>query len=309
MLPFTLANVTDWAYSGVDHQIEGNGGPDCVKYLSMERRVYETIVACILGLIYFLWGLANIHVPPRPTNVTREDRGGKRALLIAICIIFGIEIGFKFSSKTVIYLLNPCHIVTVIQIFLLAAPPTSRLITVLFRIHIHCMNGPLLAIFFPVLNTRTLPMELESYWIQHILMLVIPFYLLRTGMKGAYTVEAVKDFSWTFLTMGLLFFYHFLLLHILGVITQVNLNSMVCPAVSDPFRGQNYRIWAIGHQTLLIFLAGKVYTIMSLTLLQVMGSVKWTGDKYIVIVNTSSQQLCPICDTGTRNGQKAVKSE
>ncbi|XP_067122259.1 transmembrane protein 164 [Centruroides vittatus] len=290
---FSLGNVTDWAISGVDHSIEGNGGPDCVKYLSPNRRLYETIFATILALIYLYWGIRRIHIPPVP-KISKEDRGGRRSLLMLMCLVLGMEIGFKFSSKTVIYFLNPCHIVTMIQIFLLSVPP-SRLVTTLFRIQIHCLNGPLLAIFFPVLNTRELPMELESYWIQHILMLIIPFYLLRTGMNGAYTVECLKDFSWTAMTLGILFLYHFILLQILGIVTQVNLNSMVCPAVSDPFRGQNYRLWAIGHQTLLVLIAGKLYTIISLTLLQITGSLEWNGEKYIVLVKTKDRQFCPIC--------------
>lgn len=295
---FSLGNVTDWAISGVDHNIEGNGGPECVKYLSADRRLYETVFASILALIYVYWGIRRIQVPTVP-KVFKEDRGGRRSLLMLMCLVLGMEIGFKFSSKTVIYFLNPCHVVTVIQIFLLAAPP-SKLVTILFRVQIHCLNGPLLAIFFPVLNTRELPMELESYWIQHILMLIIPFYLLRTGMNGAYTVESLKDFSWTVMTLGFLFLYHFLLLQILGIVTQVNLNSMVCPAVSDPFRGQNYRLWAIGHQTLLVLIAGKLYTIISLTLLQVIGSLEWNGEKYIVLVKTKDQQFCPICNSSNQ---------
>uniref|UniRef100_A0A8C5WHS5 Uncharacterized protein n=1 Tax=Leptobrachium leishanense TaxID=445787 RepID=A0A8C5WHS5_9ANUR len=68
------------------------------------------------------------------------------------------------------YLLDPCHVVTMLQIFLLPCPP-SRLSTVVFRLHLHMslLNGALLAQLFHVLNTRLLRGK-ESW--------IVPFHIL-----------------------------------------------------------------------------------------------------------------------------------
>ncbi|KAH6940357.1 hypothetical protein HPB50_026977 [Hyalomma asiaticum] len=262
----TLFAVSEWAFAGVNHSLAGNGGPECALFISMRRRLWETVLAVLWASALALYGWLRLQVPPAP-EVVREDRGGKRCLLVLLCLVFGMELGFKFASRTVIYILNPCHIITMLQIVMLAAPPTSRLLTVLFRVHVHWLNGPLLALLFPVLNTRLLPLEQEVYWVQHGLMLAVPCYLMRLG--GVFSTEPLADLSWVLLSLALQYLYHFLVLQALALVTEVNLNSMLCPAVSDPFYGPHYRLWALAHQFLLVLVAGKLYTAVGAWLLRV----------------------------------------
>jgi len=106
-----------------------------------------------------------------------------------------------------------------------------------------------------------LPFEVANYWIQHLLILaVVPFFLV--SCQGPFVLEHLWDFTWPTLTFTLFSFYMLLFLQPLGMILQVNLNNMVCPAVSDPFSGPYYRIIGCCHQPLLIFLYGKIFCVL-----------------------------------------------
>jgi len=250
--------MLEWAYSGVDFGLAGNGGVECKEFLAPSQVLFETVVISSIALfeIIYPWRRSVINYKP---NLELRERFGRKLLLAALCLIWGIEIGYKLSSRQFIFLLNPCHIVTFIQLILLISPP-RYFVHFLFRFQTYVISGATIAIIFPVLNTRDLPFEVASYYIHHFLLLVTPFYLMRLG--GIYTMEALTDFNWVFMTLGFVRLYHFFVLQPLSWTTLVNLNNVMCPAVSDPFNSQWYRVAANLHQTAFYILHGKLYYII-----------------------------------------------
>lgn len=248
----------EFTYKGVNISVPSTGGPECASYLPLKRRVWETVLGVLFAGLLLWIGWKNLYPVLKPSSSQWRDRFGRNILLLSMCLVIGCEIGFKLQAQSTIFLLNPCHVTTAIQIYLLAGQP-SKLLTSVFRIHLNFMNGPILATVFPETLSRQLPCELFVYWAQHGLMVIAPFYMLRLG--GVYNVEPISDLSWCFFSYGLLVMYHFIILQGLGLPTEVNLNKMLCPASKDPFSGQNYRIWGTLHQMLLCPLACKLFVL------------------------------------------------
>lgn len=119
---YNIYSLLDWVYGGVDPKFEGNGGPECAAFLNPQQRTIETLIIVLVSLVEVGVALKKIGTsttlgvvgkdPPK----AKEDSLGKNLLLVALCLTFGVEVGFKFATKTVIYLLNPCHVITMVQV-------------------------------------------------------------------------------------------------------------------------------------------------------------------------------------------------
>ena len=53
-----------------------------------------------------------------PPQISSDDGNPvvKRALLVLLCLVFGVELGYKICSMQVLYLLNLCHVVTMAEV-------------------------------------------------------------------------------------------------------------------------------------------------------------------------------------------------
>lgn len=113
--------MLEWTYSGVDHSLPGNGGEECINFIPSKQKMMETAMFVTLGMMEILIGLKTVRLDTGAYKTRNMDPLGKRVLLLIMTLTFGIELGFKFSTRQMIWILNPCHIVTMMQVWFQAA--------------------------------------------------------------------------------------------------------------------------------------------------------------------------------------------
>jgi len=243
--------------SGIDFNLPGNGGPECLSHTSYGGRAIESTISLITFATAITAGLKG-HVKP---SITYSAERWKSSI-VRICLLYSMlltwvaEIGYKLVTRQFIFVVNPCHVLCMIHIYLLSNFHSQFIIfkTYLFRIHLFFLHGPLMAVIFPVTNTLFLAGEVATYWVEHVLLLTIPIFLLKHySVPGKGLGELM---NWSLMSYGIWGIYNFIFLQPLAMVTLGNLNSVLCPAITDPFRGPHYRVYALGHQLVATIVSG-----------------------------------------------------
>lgn len=109
-----LEQLGEVLYGGIQPDIPGHGGEECAAYLTKKTMIFETLLSTFMMLVVGAFAVKTYTIPK--AFPARDDFLAKRALLVLLCLVFGIEIGYKICSKQVLYLLNPCHVLTVAEV-------------------------------------------------------------------------------------------------------------------------------------------------------------------------------------------------
>ncbi len=163
---------------GIDYSLPGNGGPECRDHVAMEHRLAETAFALALFVVSVAVGLRFDSRTAKEKAEARErmKREASQApprpplhsvvYLLVFTIVMGVELGYKFATKEVIWLVNPCHMLSFANILVLAAFVSGRSSSNVVQFSVTFLSfyfhAPIAALIFPVTNTLFLPFEVRD---------------------------------------------------------------------------------------------------------------------------------------------------
>ncbi|KAI8374176.1 TMEM164 family-domain-containing protein [Radiomyces spectabilis] len=148
-------------------------------------------------------------------------------LLFLLVLSLGVTIVHKAYTETLLFLFQPCHASAFILIIIMGWPSSWNLMVprLLFNIYLHTLWGAILALVFPDLRDHDMFGEVANFFLEHALILVVPFYLLTTGRY----VVLPPSVDMALFSFFLYAAYHSPILHLLSLTSGFNLNYVLVP--------------------------------------------------------------------------------
>ena len=101
-------------YGGIRVTHPGHGGEECASYLPWEMKVADTLLVAFLMVPFSLFALKQYSAPCVSRKV--EQTVTQKLLAVLLSCVLGIQIGYKICDHSLLYMLNPCHIMTVAEV-------------------------------------------------------------------------------------------------------------------------------------------------------------------------------------------------
>ena len=217
---------------------KGWGGLECYQSIPLEIHVIESVGWLLASFVFYqqvqgskwLAGL-KVDIKNALSDYKKSSSGFSSFRVLELffgclhVLMFVQIIYYKWNIQALIYLLQPCHVILLVQGIALLSEGVLGVLISLFVLP--ALTGTLLAMLFPETTGLDQPLEVESYWLQHYLIQFIPFYLLlrrnalalrfaskSTVVAGLWILTILHFFLLeVFLTVRQSFFFHFIFLY------------------------------------------------------------------------------------------------
>ncbi len=80
--------MLNWTHSGVDFSLYGNGGHECVQYLSERHKIAETVFIVTYAALFEIGLPWKKFVADYKPNLELRERFGRKLLLASLCLIW-----------------------------------------------------------------------------------------------------------------------------------------------------------------------------------------------------------------------------
>jgi hypothetical protein len=225
----------EWIFSGGFKKGGSWGGQVCADYVPYDIHIMETSTWLVgLLIIFVAFGFGQ-----KLQKMSKDAAAALKAhpRKFGVCNILDIIVGslafgnwllvvyYKINLRSLINLLQPCHLTSLLQgIALLRDDSTSTMISLLTLPMVVGSGG---TFFAPDTSGLDQPLEVEMFWVQHILLQAIPLYMLLR--HDALSLKMV-DFKTLLIGNWFLVFTHWAIFEPIDYNFQVNVNFFLCPA-------------------------------------------------------------------------------
>jgi hypothetical protein len=164
---------------------KGWGGPACRAALPIETHIAESafwlVVAATVFVVYnipnkYKAHLKNIEADFAKTPIKKSARLFELCVASVHFIMFAQIIYYKSNILSLVNMIQPCHLILLLQGIALYSTGTTGVIITLCILP--SLTGTLLAMLFPDVGGLDQFLEMDAYWLQHYLIQSVPVYLL-----------------------------------------------------------------------------------------------------------------------------------
>lgn len=228
----------EWIISGGYKKGGSWGGQVCADYVSFDVHVMETAVWLVFlfalfvifgfnGKLKRMWNEVTLALQTQDRKLTKFNMYNVLDTVIG-SLAFGnwlLVVWYKINLRSLINLLQPCHLTSMMQgIALLTDGPSSVMIALLSLPMVAGSGG---TFFAPDTSGLDQPFEEEMFWVQHILLQTIPLYML---LRHDALALRMMDFKTIAIGNWFLVLTHWAIFEPIDYNFQVNVNFFLCPA-------------------------------------------------------------------------------
>ena len=130
----------------------------------------------------------------------------------------------KYRSDRLWFLLQPCHVLHLLLLYLTTLPPASTTAMFLFNLYLHLLFSPFLGLVAADTSCYQQPLEYFNWGLQHVLLLLLP--LISLLPPSSYPLLTGTPFF--LLAFSIEVLYHSAILTPAALATGFNLNYVLC---------------------------------------------------------------------------------
>jgi hypothetical protein len=262
-----------------------DGGPTCYKEMTVEFRVIIALIMAVAQyffqryLVNRLRNQQNKNAKPSTTEL--EPSKLERFFGHFSIFIFALQMCYKFQAGKGVFMLNPCHVVLLIEAYIMMTKKTEKH-NVVYALLVSLIFSPWCGIIFAQYGGLDGLYEVEMYWFEHILSALINPLILIIG--GRY--KSRQFFNFTYRLIGFAFFslYHRLVLMPVAIGTWANLDQTLCHAETDPFYpllGKWYYLGADLYLQIPSYLFAYSFLLVAEVIYYIMDTIGYTHNKKV----------------------------